>query len=84
MKVQIPCPSCGCQYCEALTKDGEKVRIDICRCNDGSGEFDITITHDKQSNIYYEKHQCTEDEISGYLSTRFSNDLDSISHQCFN
>lgn len=83
MKVQIPCPSCGCQYCKAKTNTGEEVRIEICRCQDGSGEFEVTIFHNGTGNIENEKHQCTEKEISSCLSTRFNVDLDSMSHQCF-
>ena len=30
MRINIPCPNCGCQYCEGETKSGEKVKIEIC------------------------------------------------------
>ncbi len=82
--IKIPCPSCGCQYCDATTNSGEKVRIEICRCNDGSGEFEITIIHNRTGDVHNEKHQCTEQEISSCLSSRFNVNLDSMSHKCFN
>lgn len=84
MKVNIPCPNCGCQYCDAETRAGEKVKIEICRCNDGSGEFEISIISDESQETQYEKHQCSENDIAGCLTTRFNIDIDSINHQCFN
>lgn len=84
MKVNIPCPNCGCQYCEAETKAGEKVRIEICRCQDGSGEFDVSIIPNEDGEIKYEKNQCSENDIAGCLASRFDIDLNSMNHQCFN
>ena len=81
--IKIPCPSCGCQYCDAKTTSGEIVKIDICRCKDGIDEFDITIKHCNTSEILYEKHQ-TESELVSSLSNRFNIDLNSMSHKCFN
>ncbi len=82
MKIKIPCPDCGCQHCEATTKSGEKVSIEICKCNDGSGEFEVTIIPEGASEIEYEKHQCSEDDIAGCLAARFNIDLNSMNHQC--
>lgn len=84
MKINIPCPNCGCQYCEAETKSGEKVKIEICRCDDGSGEFDVSITPEDESQIQYEKHQCAKEDIEDCLIARFNIDLNSMNHQCFN
>lgn len=84
MKVKIPCPYCGCQYCNASTKAGEKVSIEICRCNDGSGEFEVTIIQNENREPLYEKYQCCEDDIASCLTARFNIDLDSMRHQCFN
>jgi hypothetical protein len=84
MKINIPCPDCGCQYCDAATVSGEKVKIEICRCNDGSGEFDVTIIPENESDIQHEKHQCSKEEIADCLSVRFNIDLNSMNHQCFN
>lgn len=84
MIINIPCPNCGCQYCEAETKSGEKVRIEICRCNDGSGEFDVSIIPAVESEIKYEKHQCSQKDIADCLAARFNVDLNSMNHQCFN
>jgi hypothetical protein len=79
----ILCPSCGCQYCEAETKNGEKVRIEICRCNDGSGEFNVSIIPEDKSQMEYEKHQCSEKEIESCLTSQFNIDINSLNHQCF-
>ena len=82
--INIPCPSCGCQYCEAETLKGEKVRIEICNCNDGSGDYTISIIPTNGSEIIEEKHQCTKEEIEQCLTSRFNIDLNSMNHQCFN
>ncbi len=84
MKITIPCIKCGCQYCEAQTNAGENVSIAICRCNDGSGEFEVTITPTKKGEIEYEKHQCVKEEIESCLASRFNVDINTINHQCFN
>ncbi|MBK9680361.1 MAG: hypothetical protein IPO69_16085 [Saprospiraceae bacterium] len=84
MKINIPCAQCGCQNCDATTKSGEKVRIEICRCQDGSGEFDVSIIPKDGSQIQNEKHQCAEEEIEKCLTSRFNIDLDTMNHQCFN
>ncbi|WP_298143022.1 hypothetical protein [Flavobacterium sp.] len=82
--INIPCPSCGCQYCEAETLSGEKVRIEICRCNDGSNEFDVTITNDNELETQYEKHQCAKEELESCLISRFNINIKSIDHKCSN
>jgi hypothetical protein len=82
--IKIPCPSCGCQYCEATTNSGEKVRIEICRCNDGSGDYDVSIIPNDGSQISYEKHQCSEKDIEQCLTSRFKINLETMNHQCFN
>lgn len=84
MKINIPCQNCGCQYCEATTLSGEKMKIEICRCNDGSGEFDVAIYPEDGSLSQYEKHQCPKSEIENCLTARFNINLESINHQCFN
>ena len=84
MKINIPCPSCGCQYCEATTQSSEKVKIEICRCYDGSGEFSVSIIPDDGSQIKYEKHQCNVDEIEACLASRFNIDVTTMNHKCFN
>ncbi len=84
MKINIPCPNCGWQYCEAETKSGEKVKIEICRCDDGSGEFNVSITTEGSSQKEYEKHRCAKEEIEDCLTARFNIDLNSMNHQCFN
>ncbi|MBK8369797.1 MAG: hypothetical protein IPL20_00165 [Saprospiraceae bacterium] len=82
--INIPCPSCGCQDCDAETKNGTKVKIEICRCNNGSGEFDITITQENEVEPIYEKYQCSEEEIESTLVNRFDINLGSMNHRCFN
>lgn len=82
--ISIPCANCGCQYCDAKTKNGENVKIKICRCNDGSGEFNVSIIPSINGQIEYEKHQCTEKEIEQCLTMRFDIDINSMSHHCFN
>lgn len=82
--IKIPCPSCGCQYCDATTKSGEKVRIEICRCFDGSGEFDVSIIPNDGSQITFEKYQCIEKDIEACLTSRYNINLESMAHQCFN
>ncbi len=82
--IKIPCPSCRCQYCEATTNSGEKVRIEICRCNDGSGEFDVAIIPSNGGQISNEKHQCSEKEIEQCLTSRFQINLDTMNHKCLN
>lgn len=82
--INIPCPTCGCQYCDAETKTGKKVKIEICRCQDGSGEFDVTIIHSESGETTYEKHQCPKEDISDCLTSRFNIDLNTMHHECFN
>lgn len=82
--LKIPCPSCGCQYCEAITISGENVRIEICRCIDGSGEYEVCIMPHDESITFYEKHQCSERDIEQCLTSRFKINLDTMSHKCFN
>jgi hypothetical protein len=84
MKINIPCPTCGCQFCDGETKTGQKVKIEICRCFDGSGEFEVSIIPDDGRDVQYEKHQCTQEEIEGCLTSRFNIALNSMSHKCFN
>lgn len=84
MKIVIPCPGCGCQYCTATTKSGKKVKIEICRCIDGSGEFDVSIIPEDGSQTQFEKHQCSQEEIENCLSVRFHVDLESMNHKCYN
>mgnify|MGYP001295624866 CR=1 FL=1 len=84
MKINIPCAECGCQYCAAEMKSGEKVNIEICKCNDGSGEFEVTIYPEGSNEPLNEKHQCNENELAGCLTSRFNIDLNSMNHQCFN
>ena len=84
MKINIPCPNSGCQYCDAETKSGEKIKIEICRCYDGSGEFEVSIIPGDGCEIQYEKHQCGKDDIENCLTARFNIDLNSMNHQCFN
>lgn len=82
--INIPCSSCGCQYCNAETINGEKVRIEICRCYDGSNEYDVTITSDNNDEIQYEKHQCSSEELENCLISRFNIVIESINHECYN
>jgi hypothetical protein len=82
--INIPCPSCGCQYCDAETKSGNKVRIEICRCVDGGGEFDVSIIPEDGSEVSYEKHQCSSEDIERCLVSRFNINIASMNHQCFN
>jgi len=84
MKINIPCPDCGCQTCAAKTKTGEAVTIQICRCNDGSGEYEVSIIPIDGSDIQNEKHQCPSSEIETCISNRFDVDIESMSHNCFN
>lgn len=76
MKIDIPCPSCGCQECLGQTQDGVKCEISICRCEDGGNEFDVTITYPEMQNTDYEKHQCTEEELENCLQSRFNINLE--------
>jgi len=82
MTINIPCPSCGCQLCDATTKTGEKVQIEICRCNDGSGEFEVSIIPANGSEIENEKHQCSGNDIVDCLTTRYRINLESMYHKC--
>ena len=83
MIINIPCTHCGCQTCEAETTIGQIVQLEICRCNDGSNEFEISITPlQANSNPEYEKHQCSANEIAECLSSRFNINITSITHRC--
>ena len=82
MKISIPCPDCGCMFCDAQTKNGENVTIDICKCNDGSGEYEVTIYPEGSDEPLNEKHQCTENDLAGCLASRFNIDVNTINHQC--
>lgn len=84
MKINIPCPDCGCQTCEAETRAGKKVEIQICRCNDGSGEFDVSVIPADGSEPTYAKHQCSEDELADCLTAEFQIDLNTLDHNCSN
>lgn len=82
MKLKIPCDSCGCQHCDASTKLGEKVHIKICRCEDGSSQFEILISYEN-GKIENENYQCEEREVEDCLNSRFNIDLQSMKHECF-
>jgi len=84
MKINIPCSSCGCQTCDAKNKSGDDVIIQICSCNDGSGNYDIEITPKHGGVSIYETHRCPSQEIEICLSNRFDIDIDSINHECSN
>jgi hypothetical protein len=83
MIINIPCPNCGCQNCEAVTADGEKCRIQICRCPDGSGEFEVSIALANKELQIWEKYQCPATEIASSLTSRYNINYNTISHQCF-
>jgi hypothetical protein len=82
MKINIPCPHCGCQTFDAKTKTGDPVIIEICRCLDGSGEFTVRIINKDGSPDDYETYRCGKDEIENSLTSRFHIDLETISHKC--
>jgi len=79
-KINIPC-SCGCGKWEAKTKKGDDIIIQICRCQDGSGEYDVSII-DENGKASEEKHRCSKSEVEGCISNRFNIDVDSMSHNC--
>ena len=81
MKINIPCPTCGCQTCDAETKDGEAIAIEICRCPDGSGDFDVTITPQGGEPLF-EKHSGPIQDLEDLLAVRYKINLDSIEHNC--
>ena len=82
LKINIPCPSCGCQICDAENTDGEKVTLEICRCFDGSGEFDVVVSYPNSSIIAVEKHQCSEADLANCLNSIFKINLETITHKC--
>lgn len=84
MKINIPCPSCGCQHCEATTISGEKVKIEICSCNDGSGDYNVSISTEDGIHPTHELYRCDPLEIEDCLTSRFKIDLESMNHRCFN
>jgi len=84
MKINIPCPYCGVQRCDAKTKSGDPVIIEIWRCLDGSGEFAVQIKKKDGSPDDFETYRCSKDEIENCLTSRFHINLESISHECFN
>lgn len=82
MKIKIPCPECGCQDCQANMKNGQKVNIHICMCNDGSGEYEVSISFLNTRETTYEKHQCKLEDLEHCINTRFNVDLSSVTHEC--
>ncbi len=80
MKINIPCPTCGCQTCQAKTLSGEKVTIEVCSCPDGSGNYDLTIYH-KTSDPVNETYRSRKD-LEDILSSQYEIDLNSIEHNC--
>jgi hypothetical protein len=82
MKINIPCPHCGCQTCDAKTKTGDPVIIVMCRCLDGSGEFSVEIKKLDGSHLCDETYRCSKDEIENSLTSRFHINLETISHKC--
>lgn len=84
MTINIPCPSCGCQHCYATTKSGESVSISICYCEDGSGEYEVTISNFNSVNPNIEeKHQCPAEDLINCLTSRYNINIDSITNICF-
>lgn len=82
MNINIPCPDCGCQTCQAENFKHEKYTINICRCNDGSGEFLVTLKPIDSLDYMEEKHQCSENDIANCLTARFNIDTSTIIHYC--
>mgnify|MGYP000359278801 FL=1 len=78
-KITIPC-TCGCGKWLAKNKKGEDVIIQICRCEDGSGDYDVSIIEGGETKE--EKHRCTRAEVEDCISNRFNIDLNSMSHNC--
>lgn len=78
----IPCAECGCQTMEGVNEDGQNLRIDICGCHDGSGEFEVTITPLSFGDICHEKHQCKPAELESCLESRYKIDYSTLKHKC--
>jgi hypothetical protein len=80
--INIPCPQCGCQTCDATTNSGEPVEIRICNCNDGSGNYDVTITPKNGGPSSYHTYRCPKFEIESCLTSSFNINMNSINHYC--
>jgi hypothetical protein len=82
IKIEIPCPSCGCLKFEAETTNNSRVSIQVCQCVDGSNDFEVFITENGKTT--YEKHQCSKEDLAESLETRFSVKPDTLTHTCTN
>ncbi len=80
--INIPCPNCGCNFLEATNLVGERVEIQICSCNDGSGEYEVIITVNGSKS--HEKFQCAVKEIENCLKSRFHINMNTIKYECCN
>ncbi len=80
MKINIQCPTCGCQTCQANTLSGQPVTIEVCSCPDGSGNYDLTI-YPNSGDPMYETYRSLKD-LEDILSSQYEIDLNSIKHDC--
>lgn len=81
IKIEIPCDTCGCSTYNAMTKEGMKCELQVCKCEDGSGAYEVTINK-LNGDVLYETHRCNKEDITDCINGRFSIDPNSISHEC--
>lgn len=81
VNIEIPCKSCGCSTYEAKTENGEDCLLEICKCDDGSGEYEVTIFTNVGEPLY-EMHRCDKNDITDCINSRFNINPETISHDC--
>jgi hypothetical protein len=81
IEIEIPCDTCGCSTYDAMTTDGKKCKLQVCKCEDGSGDYEVTI-NELNGEVLHETHRCDKKDITDCLNGRFSINADSITHEC--
>lgn len=81
VEIDIPCDVCGCSSYDAKTIDGRDCELQVCKCEDGSGDYEVTI-YDLDGEVIYETHRCDKEDITACLNSRFQINPDTIRHEC--
>lgn len=82
--LSVPCEDCGCDtVIGSKVADGTPTCVQVCACSDGSGEFDLMVTHDygNEETQRTEYHKCDDREMAyAFLNQLF--DVEQIKHHC--
>lgn len=81
VNIEIPCDVCGCSTYEAKMTNGEDCILEVCKCEDGSGEYEVTI-YGVDGEQTYEMHRCDKNDITDCINGRFNINPETIKHEC--